>query len=332
MNQKNSFPMGLDVGTSRLVVARQGDEGFQFESQLNAFVNIPYSKITESVLKKEHVPHAVEGSEMVVYGNEAERFAAILNTEIRRPMMRGVLNPGEPDSVKLIREITTTLTGRAGHKGQKVYFSVPAAPLGSDENTTYHTATVRQALGDLGYEGQPVDEGLATIYAEMEDTNYSGIGISCGGGLCNVCLAYLSVPVLSFSIPKAGDFIDQSAASATGERANRIRILKEQSFYLNGSFADKVQQVLGVYYDDMIRGLVAGLNQAFKNARNSPKFSRPVPLVLSGGTAMPKGFKDRFEKVLGESSFPVEISEIRMAQDPLTTTARGALVAALCDS
>jgi hypothetical protein len=166
----------------------------------------------------------------------------------------------------------------------------------------------------------------------MEDSNYSGIGISCGGGLCNVCLAYLSVPVLSFSIPKAGDFIDQCAASATGERANRIRILKEQSFYLNGSFADKVQQVLGVYYDDMIRGLVAGLNEAFKNARNSPKFSRPVPLVLSGGTAMPKGFKDRFEKVLGESSFPVEISEIRMAQDPLTTTARGALVAALCDS
>ena len=42
---------------------------------------------------------------MVVYGNESERFAAMLNTEIRRPMTRGVLNPGEPDSVKLIREI-----------------------------------------------------------------------------------------------------------------------------------------------------------------------------------------------------------------------------------
>jgi hypothetical protein len=269
---------------------------------------------------------------MVVYGNESERFAAMLNTEIRRPMTRGVLNPGEPDSVKLIREITLSLTGKAGQKGQKVYFTVPAAPIGSDENTTYHEATLQQVLGELGYEGHAVNEGLATVYAEMEDSNYSGIGISCGGGLCNVCLAYLSVPVMSFSVSKAGDFIDQSAASATGERANRIRILKEQSFYLNGASSDKLQQVLGVYYDDMIRNLVAGLNDAFKNARATPKLSRPVPLVLSGGSVMPKGFKDRFEKMLGESHFPIEISEVRMAQDPLTTTARGALVAAMCDN
>ena len=77
---------------------------------------------------------------------------------------------------------------------------------------------------------------------------------------------------------------------------------------------------------------MTGLNEAFKTARTTPKFSRPVPLVLSGGTAMPKGFRERFEKLLGESEFPIELSEIRLAKDPLTTTARGALVAALCDS
>jgi hypothetical protein len=46
---------------------------------------------------------------------------------------------------------------------------------------------------------------------------------------------------------------------------------------------------------------------------------------------MPKGFRDRFEKILREKEFPIELSEIRMAADPLTTTAKGALVAALCD-
>ena len=44
------------------MVARQAEEEFQFESQLNAFVNIPFSKMTENVLKKERVPHAVEGA------------------------------------------------------------------------------------------------------------------------------------------------------------------------------------------------------------------------------------------------------------------------------
>jgi hypothetical protein len=135
--------------------------------------------------------------------------------------------------------------------------------------------------------------------------------------------------VISFSVPQAGDYIDSNAASVTGERANRMRILKEQSFHVNGHFTDKLQQALSVYYDDMIQSLVGGLRHAFQGARNLPKMTKPIPLVLSGGTAMPKGFRDRFEKILRESEFPIELSEIRMAAEPLTATAKGALVAAL---
>jgi hypothetical protein len=245
-------------------------------------------------------------------------------------MLRGMLNPDEPDSVRLVREITTSLAGKA-EKGQKICFTVPAVQPGFEENLTYHETTIQQVLAELGYKAKSINEGLAVVYGEMESSNYTGIGISCGGGLCNVCMSYLSVPVLSFSIPKAGDFIDSSAASVTGERADRIRVIKEQSFNINGHFADKVQQVLGVYYDDMIQALVAGLRNAFQGARNLPKMLKPIPLVLSGGTASPKGFRDRFEKTLQESEFPIALSEIRMAVDPLTTSAKGALVAALSD-
>src|SRR5882672_831604 len=250
--------IGLDVGTSRIVAARGAGQDIRYDIQLNAFVTIPYSKMTETMLQKEGVPHTVEPSEITVHGNESERFADLLDKDIRRPMTRGVLNPDEPDSVRLIREITASLAGKAG-KGEKLCFTVPAAPLGAEENLTYHEATIRQVVTELGYEAKSINEGLAVVYGELESSNYTGIGISCGGGLCNVCLAYLSVPVISFSIPKAGDFIDSSAASVTGERANRIRLTKEDSFHFNGFFADKVQQVIGVYYDDMIRSLVSAL-------------------------------------------------------------------------
>jgi hypothetical protein len=276
------------------------------------------------------VPHHVDGNEILVHGNESERFADLLNKDVRRTMTEGLLNPEEPESVRLIREIMVSLSGKA-EKGQKICFTVPAAPVGAEQNLTYHEVTIRQILSELGFETSSINEGLAVVYAELESTNYTGIGISCGGGLCNVCLAYLSVPVVSFSIPKAGDFIDANAASVTGERANRIRILKEQSFYLNGHFENKLHQVLGVYYDDMIQSLVLGLRNAFQGARNVPKLSKAIPLVLSGGTAMPKGFGERFEKILRQTDFPIELSEIRIAADPLTATAKGALVAALCD-
>jgi len=54
-------------------------------------------------------------------------------------------------------------------------------------------------------------------------------------------------------------------------------------------------------------------------------------VVLSGGTALPAGFRDRFEKILKEADLPIAASEIRMAADPLHSSARGALVAALAD-
>lgn len=322
-------PIGLDVGTSRIVTARQTDEGFRYDSQLNAFVTIPHSRLTESALHQERVPHFVEGPAIVVHGNEAERFADLLHTEVRRPMSGGRLNPSEPDGVKLIRQITRSLLGEV-QRGQKVCYTVPAAPLSGGQDLTYHEATLRQILTEIGCEPTSIDEGLAVVYSELADSNYTGIGVSCGGGLCNVCLAYLSVPVLSFSIPKAGDFVDASAASASGELANRIRIVKEESFHLNGHFAEKIHQVLAVYYDEMIRAVVAGITEALA-AGHGMKIGRPVPLVLSGGSAVPQGFRERFEKILRESDFAVPLSEIRLAREPLTATAKGALAAALSE-
>lgn len=330
-NTRNSgTAIGLDVGTSRIVMAQRSGDDFQYESQLNAFVSIPFSKMTESVLQKEEVPYAVRGSEIIVHGNESEKFAELLNSEIRRTMTRGVLDAKETEALNVIRQLIASLAGTAKEK-QKLCFTVPAAPLGAEENLTYHEGTIRQVLTGLGYDVKSINEGLAVVYSEMEDSNYSGIGISCGGGLCNVCLAYLSVPVLSFSIPKAGDYIDSSAAQVTGERANRIRLAKEDSFHFNGSFPDKIHQVLSVYYDDMIHALVGGMKDAFAKTRGMPKLGRSIPMVLAGGTALPEGFRNRFEKILGESEFPLEISEIRMAASPLNTTAKGALVAALSD-
>jgi hypothetical protein len=46
---------------------------------------------------------------------------------------------------------------------------------------------------------------------------------------------------------------------------------------------------------------------------------------------MPPGFRDRFEKSLRETELPVAIAEVRMASNPMVSTARGALVAALSE-
>jgi len=245
-------------------------------------------------------------------------------------MLRGILNPEESSSLTLVRQIVTLLTGETG-KGQRLCFSVPAPPLGSGEEVNEHEKDLTNMLSKLGYDAHSITEGLAVVYGELENSNYTGIGVSCGGGLCNVCLAYLSVPVFSFSIPKAGDFIDTMASQSRGEPATRIRTIKEESFHFNGHFTNKIHQALSSAYEDMIQALVAAIKDQMASVQNMPKLNRPIPLVLSGGSAMPPGFRDRFEKSLREVELPVAIAEVRMAPNPMVSTARGALVAALSE-
>jgi hypothetical protein len=331
---KPSGAIGLDVGTSRIVCARQGPgDQFHYESQLNAFVSVPNTKMRQKALRNENIRFTEEGDHIRVSGNHAPHFADLLNLETRRPMSAGVLNAAEADSLAVLEQVVSLLTEGAAKPGAKVCFSVPATPLrnASDENHTYHQASLRQMFERMGYDPQPVNEGLAVIYSELEESNYTGIGVSLGGGLCNVALAYLSMPAIAFSIPKAGDFIDTGAAAVTGDLAIRVRLAKEQSFHLNGSLPDKLHQVLTVYYDDMIASLLAAMQESFATSRRLPRFGKAVPLVLSGGTALPAGFRDRFAKALHAADLPVAVSEIRLARDPLNTTARGALAAALTE-
>src|SRR5271154_3775071 len=107
INSQPLSALGLDVGTSRIVAAQRQDKDIQFGTQLNAFVTIPFSKLTQGVLKKERIPHVVQDAEIMVYGDESERFANLFHKETRRPMLRGILNPDESGSLTLVRQIVT---------------------------------------------------------------------------------------------------------------------------------------------------------------------------------------------------------------------------------
>jgi hypothetical protein len=322
---------GLDVGTSRIVVAHQAGKEYRFQSELNAFVTLPLTNLTRTALDREHIPHTVIGQEIVVYGKESEKMADLFRTETRRTMARGFINPSEPQGLVVLREVLAAMMGPAKRKGQKVYFSVPGKGADANGSLTYHEAAVQEAIASLGYAAHSIPEGLAVVYSELLDANCTGIGVSCGGGCSNVCLAYLAAPVFSFSMPKAGDFIDASVAHATGEVATRVRTLKETGFHFNGSQPDRIYHAMNIYYDDMIRGLVDSIAEAIRSIGRLPKLDRAIPLAISGGTAMPAGFRDRFERVLRTTDFPIPVSEVRLAAEPLHSTAKGALLAALSE-
>ena len=322
-------PYGVDVGTSKIVAARRKGKDIETAAQLNAFIPVPYSRFTENTLGQNDISYYRDGNELVIYGTATEKFANMFNAELRRPMADGMINPKEKLAMPVLESILQSLVPKARAQGEVLAFSVPAAPPGGDPQLTYHEATLRRYYEAQGYKPIAINEGLAVVFSELEDQNFTGIGISCGGGMCNVTLAYLSIPSIMFSIPKGGDYIDQAVGQVVNEHATRVKVHKEEGLDLSRPPKDKFEKALHIYYEDLVQTLVDALRKNLSRAEKLPKSDRALTIVLSGGTAKPKGFKELFEKNLKGVSLPVEISGVRMASDPLTATARGALIAAL---
>src|SRR5919201_826449 len=179
--------------------------------------------MTETILHQSKMVYYRNGKDLYVYGNDSERFASFFNAVPRRPMQHGVLNPQEVMGQQIIQAIIEQVVPR-GRKGEMLCFSVPGKGEGADTNLVYHEAVLKSFLQSLGYEAKAINEGLAVVFAELQDENFTGIGISCGGGMCNVCVSFLSVPMLSFSIPIAGDYIDSSVAAVVDETITRVRL------------------------------------------------------------------------------------------------------------
>jgi len=325
-------PVGLDIGTSRIVVA-DGPDGERRRSQLNAFVPVPVSEMAENMLKQRGMVYERNCKNLYVYGNDSEFFASFLDTDARRPMCTGLLNPQEENSRHMIQRIIQLMVPRA-RKGEVLCFSAPGKGEGVNGNLVYHEAVLKQFLQTLGYNVKAINEGQAVVFSELQDENFTGIGISFGGGMCNVSVSFMSMPMITFSVPKGGDYIDRNVAEVMGERnTTRVRLFKEEKLDLSCAPKDEMTGALHIFYEDMMRTLIDRLRAEFSRSGQLPKVDRPMSVVLAGGTAKPAGFLQKFESLLrSEGEFPIQLSEVKMAVDPLSATARGCYIAALSET
>lgn len=325
-------PVGLDVGTSHIVVAQNKRDYVNTVQELNAFFTVPNAKFAADILNQKNVRYYERGGEYYIFGFAAQSFANMFSMNTKRPMQEGFLSPTEDEGLSVIEANVNSLIQKPKIPGEVLCFSIPGEPFGGNGNgngsLVYHESIINRFLGRLGYTPIAINEGMATVLSELAESDFTGIGISMGGGMCNVCLSYLSFPVITFSIQTAGDYIDFMVGKAVGEPASKIKTIKEESLILSKSPTDRVTTALHIFYEEVIFKLLESLQRVITSTQKIPKISSPIPLVLSGGTAMPHGCKERFDKMLKTINLPFKISDVQLAKDPLNTTAKGALIMA----
>jgi len=323
---------GVDIGTMFVKCAHKEGNEIVFRSQRNAFFDVEHTDFTKKILDNSKVKYIIKGDDLYVVGDEALQFANMFNKDTRRPLSKGVISPTEKEALPIIELLIKSVVGEPAHKGEIVYFSVPGEPLDADFNVLYHIKMVEGFLKTLGYAPKPINEAHAIILSELAEEDFTGIGLSFGGGMVNVCLSFMSVPIFKFSVAKSGDWIDQQVAMAVDETASRVSAIKESSLDLSKEGElNKIESALSIYYNHLIEYVIENIKQEFAKARRLPRIAKPISIILSGGTSLPKGFSGRFKQILDRLKLPIPVGLVRMASQPLRSVAKGALIAASAD-
>jgi hypothetical protein len=327
--------VGLDIGTMNIVSARQAGDKVTTHRVRDAFIDLEAEAKKQLRLSKVDYIEMEDG-QIIVIGDSALTMANLFKREVRRPLSQGIIAAGELRAHQILSLLIKSVLKEASvddaGDGEHCFYCVPAAPIDNPgQDVTYHQEIFRKILVEQGYTPHALNEAMAIIYSQCAAETFSGLSVSFGSGMCNVALAYQTVCGMEFSVARGGDWIDQHAAKATGSTASRMCAIKEKGIDLENP-QGRDAEAIALYISALIRYCLENIAVQFKKVQSSIDLPAPIPFVVSGGTTKAKGFQAVFERefnAIKKKGFPIEISEVRMATDPMTAVAEGLLVLAM---
>jgi hypothetical protein len=323
--------VGIDIGTMNIVSARQIGDKLSTNRIRDAFLDLdPEAKKQLRLSKVDYIE--MDGGQLIVIGDSALTMANLFKREVRRPLSQGVISSSELKAQQILSLLVKHVLEEPAYPDEHCFYSVPAAPVDlADQDVVYHTEIFRKIISEHGYTPHPMNEAMAIIYSQCADESFSGLSVSFGSGMCNVALAFQTVKALDFSLARGGDWVDSHAAKACGSTGSRMCAIKEKGVDLADP-KTRDEEALALYIRALIRYCLEQIAQQFRKVQSSVELPVPIPFVISGGTTKAGGFEkvfqDEFDAVK-KRGFPIEVSEIRMAKDPMTAVAEGLLVLAM---
>jgi actin-like ATPase involved in cell morphogenesis len=328
--------IGFDFGTYNLVSSKRNIDGnIAFKREINAFLDLPLeNRFVFNMMKQAGVPLIEREKVAYALGESAVNMAYTLPTlELKRPMKDGCVNPKEKDAFQIMSIMAHSLVDPISKDGEKLYYCVPANAINQETDADYHTkvleAIFKSYESDEGWkvDAKPINEALALVYAELAKNAFTGVGISCGAGMVNVCYAMYGNPIFQFAIVNSGDWIDKQAAKATGESITFIN--KEKTKVdLRNQPANLVERAIITQYRLMIEKTVNGIKQGLSSSSKAVKSDVPVDFIVAGGTASAKGFDELFAETIKQAELTIPVGKVIRPSDPLYSVARGCLIAA----
>ncbi len=310
-----------------IVSSRMEEDSVVYSTQRDAFIEMQYNEFLSEKLHQLNALYMTKGDTVYILGDDALELAPIFHKSANRPVQNGIISPSEKQAIPMIQLIIQKVIGKPEEDNEPVFFSSPSNPIDSDISVLYHQKVLQSLLKREGFAPVPMNEGMGVVFSELESNGFSGLILDFGAGLTHVALSYYGSPSVTFSLMKGGDWIDEEVSRSLGVPKEVVCMEKEKHFKFEESYeASSLSAGISIYYDYLIDYTLDKLQSQLK--KKVKVVDMEVPLIVAGGTSMPKGFVDRVDKLLKKRELPIKISKVKAAKDPIYSVARGCLICA----
>ena len=305
------------------------------------YIAVPPADAEKRLLERAQIPYATCDGNTIVFGQHAAELAPLLHVPRLPVLPEGRLPVDDPLGRQLAAAIADSLLPDAAHPGELCAIALPAGALAGERSAEWQFFSRIARL--RGYTPVCVPACVALGLAEFGQTGFTGITVIIDSAATSVALLHQGSIVAEAVLPRGGDWIDEHLARKTERMVWDMdgnsyidvdavsRWKADAAPQLQAPQSDDVQ-LLAYIYEQLFQDALRAFSDSCRQAPLIKTLRQRFPVVCCGEPALLSGVAQLLGAQIGRSDLPFTISGIRVAEDPVFTIARGALISAELDS
>lgn len=289
--------IGLDLGSTQFRSLRRHGSRLIGRQCPCVYAIIADTPTNRRMIERDDLPYFELDRELVLIGDAAVTWADHAPIALRSLLPDGRFPADDGLAREILGFLLDAVVPSATFPQEICAVTIPGELLPRDPHPERMFFT--QLIQNRGYQPVIVGQGFAAVLAELEDANFSGIGMCLGASQCEFALVQCGAEVARCSIPWG-----------TADIVNEEHSVDEQLV------TDFLVELL------LEAGLRISQNNGFRVV------SQPLTIICNGGIVQRPDFEERLHHAWQRATWPVPIRAIRIATDAQYTIARGCLIQA----
>ncbi|MFD1564847.1 chromosome segregation ATPase [Haloarchaeobius amylolyticus] len=317
---------GLDIGPAAIRAATDDGDGPTIDSVPPVVMPVDDDTLATAGLSRESDTVQVDGTTYAI-GTAARNAAETAEEEPQPLFVNGLLaEDGPADATVVLDALIDDVIGDVAD-GRLCYTTV-GTPVDTAAPTDTHHEAVTTALADRGVDLTPISQGFAVVYDQLAADNYTGLGVCLGTQTTSATVAYYGVPAVAVSIAKGREWIVDRVADETGHEPAQVTSMLEDLTLDPDVEAGGLESALAEAYDELVAELIDAIRD--EADENDVQRGLSIPVAIAGEGAV-EGLEFLVGGRFDAATVPFSVRDVRLADLPAESAARGALAAARDD-